>query len=96
VRFDRRGESLLQARVVPRDGVVGVVVVGHGYLEKEMQMDLIILVLVVALIGFLVWVITTKVPMPPGWAMAIQVLALVVIILYILTRFVSLPNVLTR
>jgi FtsH-binding integral membrane protein len=59
-------------------------------------MDLVILVLVVALIGFLVFVITTKIPMPPGWAMAIQVGALVVIILYLLTRFVNLPNVLPR
>jgi len=34
-------------------------------------MDLIIFVLVVALIGFLVYVITTKIPMPPGWATTI-------------------------
>lgn len=59
-------------------------------------MDLIFLVLIVALIGFLVYVITTKVPMPPGWATAIQVLALIVIVLYILSRFVNLPNVLPR
>lgn len=57
-------------------------------------MDLILLVLVLALVGFLVYVITTKVPMPPGWAAAIQVLALIVILLYIITRFVRLPNVL--
>ena len=57
-------------------------------------MDLIILVLVVALIGFLVWLVTTKVPMPPYWSTAIQVLALIVVILYILTRFVRVPNVL--
>lgn len=59
-------------------------------------MDLLVLVLVLALIGFLVWIITTRVPMLPGWATAIQVLALIVIILYILTRFVNLPNVLPR
>ena len=59
-------------------------------------MDLIILVLVVALIGFLVWIVTTKIPMPPLWATTIQVLALVVIVLYILSRFIALPNVLTR
>jgi len=59
-------------------------------------MDLIILVLVVALIGFIVWVITTKVPMPPGWATAIQILALIVIILFLLSRFTNLPNVLPR
>lgn len=56
-------------------------------------MDLIILVLVLAVIGFLVWLITTKIPMPPYWGTAIQVLALIVIVLYILSRFGNLPNV---
>lgn len=59
-------------------------------------MDLIILILVIALIGFLVWLITTRVPMPPYWASALQILALVVIILFVLSRFVTLPNVLPR
>jgi len=57
-------------------------------------MDLLMLVIVLAVVGFLVYLLTTKVPMPPGWATAIQVLALVVIVLFILTRFVNLPNVL--
>lgn len=59
-------------------------------------MDLIILVLVVALVGFLVWLITTNVPMPAGWATAIQVLALVVLILWLLGSYVDIPNVLPR
>jgi hypothetical protein len=59
-------------------------------------MDLVILVLVIALIGFLIYIITAKVPMPPYWATTIQVAALVVIILYVLSRFVNLPNVLPR
>jgi len=59
-------------------------------------MDLILLVLLLVLIGFAVYLLTTKVPMPPGWATAIQVLALIVIILYLLTRFAALPNVLPR
>lgn len=59
-------------------------------------MDLLILVLVVALIGFCVFLITTKVPMPAGWATALQILSLVVIVLFILSRFVNLPNVLPR
>jgi hypothetical protein len=59
-------------------------------------MDLIVLVLVLALIGFIVWLITTKIPMPPAWATAIQVLALVVIVFYVLSRFTALPNVLPR
>lgn len=59
-------------------------------------MDLVVLVLVVALIGFLIYLITTKIPMPPVWATAIQIFALIVIILFILTRFINLPNVLPR
>lgn len=60
-------------------------------------MDLVILVLVVALIGFLVWLITTKVPMPPYWATAIQILALILIVLWLLGHFAgSVPNVLPR
>jgi len=57
-------------------------------------MDLIILVLVSALIGFVVWVITTRIPMPPIWASAIQVVALVALVLFLLSRLVSIPNVL--
>jgi hypothetical protein len=59
-------------------------------------MDLLILVLVAALIGWLVWVVTTNIPMPPGWAKAIQVLALIIIVLYFISRLVPLPNVLPR
>jgi hypothetical protein len=56
--------------------------------------DLIILVLVIALIGFLVFVITTKIPMPPYWATAIQILAVILLVLYLLRTFVGpLPNV---
>jgi len=57
-------------------------------------MDLVILVLVLCLVGFLVWVLTSYIPMPPPWATAIQVLAFVVVLLYIITRLVRLPNVL--
>ena len=57
-------------------------------------MDLILLIAVLALVGFIVWAITTYVPMPPLWARSLQVLALVVLILYVLTRVIQLPNVL--
>ena len=60
-------------------------------------MDLVVLVLVAVLIGFLVWLLTTKVPMPPLWANAIQVIALICLVLWLLTRFIGhLPNVLPR
>lgn len=57
-------------------------------------MDLVMLVLVLVVVGFLVWLLTTHVPMPPVWATAIQVLVVVVLVLYLLTRFVPLPNIL--
>ena len=59
-------------------------------------MDLVILVLVVALIGFLVWLITTKVPMPSGWATTIQVVALVLVVVWLISHFLAVPNVLPR
>jgi hypothetical protein len=59
-------------------------------------MDLLLLVLVCVVIGFVVWLVTTNVPMPPGYATAIQVLVLVVLVIYVLTRLVDLPNVLSR
>jgi hypothetical protein len=59
-------------------------------------MDLVILVLVVVLIGWLVYLLTTRVPMPPFWARTIQVLALALVVLYVVSHFVHLPNVLTR
>lgn len=55
-------------------------------------MDLIILVIVLVVVGFLVWLLTTKVPLPPYWALAIQVLALIIVVLYVLTRFFRIPN----
>lgn len=59
-------------------------------------MDLILLVVVLVVIGFVVYLLTTQIPMPAGWARAIQILALLVIVLYLLSRFVNLPNVLPR
>jgi cation transporter-like permease len=59
-------------------------------------MDLLILVLVCCLIGFVVWLLTTKIKMPDGWASAIQIFALVVLVLFVLSRLVTIPNVLTR
>ena len=56
-------------------------------------MDLILLVLVLVLVGFLVWLLTTKVPMPPHWAIAIQIIALIFVIIYVI-RSLSIPNLL--
>jgi hypothetical protein len=55
-------------------------------------MDLIVLILFVALIGFIVLIITTKIPMPPYWGLTIQIIALIILVLYLL-RNVKIPNV---
>lgn len=57
-------------------------------------MDLLVLVIVFCVIGFLVYMLTTLIPMPPHYAKAIQVVVLVILLLYLLTRLVKLPNVL--
>jgi len=58
-------------------------------------MDLIVLVLALALLGFLVWLITTKIPMDPMFTVAIQIIVVVVVILYLIRTFGgSVPNVL--
>jgi len=59
-------------------------------------MDVIVLVLVAAAIGFVVWLITTRIPMPPAWALTIQGVALVLVVLWLVSRFVALPNILPR
>ena len=56
-------------------------------------MDLIALVVVLCVVGFIVYLLTTHIPMPPQWARAIQVVALVVLLIYLVTRLISIPNV---
>ena len=58
-------------------------------------MDLLLLVLIVCLVGFGVYLLTTKIPMPPLWATVIQVVALILIVLFLIDRLgVAIPNVL--
>ena len=57
-------------------------------------MDLIILVLGIAVLGFLVWLITTKIPMDPIFRIAIYVIVTIVLLLFIVRRFGGhVPNV---
>ena len=54
-----------------------------------------LLVLIVCLVGFGVYLLTTKIPMPPLWATVIQVVALILIVLFLIDRLgVAIPNVL--
>lgn len=58
-------------------------------------MDLITLVLVLAIVGCLVWAITTYIPMPPIFKTAITVIAVIVVILYLVRTLAgNVPNVL--
>lgn len=57
-------------------------------------MDLLMLVVGLVVIGFLVYLLTVYVPMPAPWARAIQVPVFIVLLVYLLTHLVRLPNVL--
>lgn len=58
-------------------------------------MDLIMLILGIALLGFLVWLITTQIHMPPIFVTVIYVVVAVAVILWTLRQFGgSIPNVL--
>lgn len=58
-------------------------------------MDLLVLLLVVALIGFGVYLIITYIPMPPIFKTAITIIAVVIVFLYMIRALgFALPNVL--
>lgn len=58
-------------------------------------MDLIMLILGIAVMGFLVWVITTKIPMDPIFRIAIYLIVAIALILFIVRQFGwAVPNVL--
>lgn len=57
-------------------------------------MDLLLLVLAFVLIGYVTYLLTTKIPMPPNYPGAIQLIVLIFMILYVITRVFTLPNVL--
>jgi uncharacterized protein (DUF983 family) len=58
-------------------------------------MDLVILIVGLALIGFLVYWVTENIPMGPHWKTLIKIIVTIVVVLYLLRRFSGiLPNVL--
>ena len=58
-------------------------------------MDLITLLLGLALVGLLVWLITTYIPMDPLFQTAIKIIALIAVVFYLIERFAgTLPNLL--
>ena len=57
-------------------------------------MDLIMLVLGLALIGVIVWAITTYIPMPPTFKFAIYVVSAIFMILWLVNQLGGrIPNV---
>lgn len=48
---------------------------------------MITLILVVAFVGFLVWALTTYVPMPEPFKYAVIVIAVIALILYVMSAF---------
>ncbi len=55
-------------------------------------MGLIELIVLIALMGLLVWVVTTLVPMPAQFRQAIIVIAVVGLVFYVLSAFGLLPH----
>ena len=52
------------------------------------------LVLVLAIVGFIVWLITTRIPMPPIFQTVIYVVVAIVLVLWVLRKFGGgIPNV---
>ncbi len=57
-------------------------------------MDLIVLVLGIAIIGFIVWILTTYVQMPPIFKSIIYVVAAIALMLFLVRQFgARIPNV---
>lgn len=57
---------------------------------------LVTLILVIALVGFLVWLIITYIPMPEPFPKVIIVIVAVILILYVLRLFIGEVPVLKR
>ena len=58
-------------------------------------MDLVILILGIALVGLLVWAITTYIPMEPIFRTIIYVVVAIALILFVIRHFSgTVPNVL--
>lgn len=55
-------------------------------------MGLITLVLLLALVGFIVWAVTTYIPMPQPFKIGIYVLVVVVLVLYLM-RVLGIPDI---
>jgi hypothetical protein len=48
---------------------------------------LLIVVLVLAIVGFVVWLITSKIPMDPTFKLVIYVVVVIVLVLWLMNQF---------
>jgi predicted membrane channel-forming protein YqfA (hemolysin III family) len=56
-------------------------------------MDLLMLIVVIAIIGAVVWFLTTQVPMPPVFKTVIYIVCAIVLVLFLIHQFGGhLPN----
>lgn len=55
-------------------------------------MDLITLIVVIAVVGVIVWALTTYVPMPPMFKNIIILVAILVVVLWVLSLFAPIPS----
>jgi len=56
-------------------------------------MPLVQLVILIAVIGLIVYLVTRYVPMPPAFKTAIYVICAIALLIYVLTLFGLLPDV---
>lgn len=52
-------------------------------------MDLLTLVIVLALVGFIVWLVVTYIPMPPPFKQVIIVIVVIVLVLWLVRALVG-------
>jgi hypothetical protein len=59
-------------------------------------MDLISLVVVLAILGFVLWLVTTYIPMPPPFKNVLIVIVVLLVVLWVLRVVFLLPPVVAR
>jgi glucan phosphoethanolaminetransferase (alkaline phosphatase superfamily) len=86
---------VLRETLVARRGATALADVSEAAQVMEVDMDLVLLVFGIALIGLLVWVITTYIPMEPIFKTIIYIVVGVALLFFLIRHFASnVPNVL--
>ncbi len=56
-------------------------------------MDLISLIIMLAAVGLILWLVTTYIPMDDTIKRVITAVVVIVVVLYVLSLFVAIPNI---